>query len=312
MPTLVSPAPSLRHRLLAKAIPRIQRSSELEDLERERLRLLDCQAELAPGLSTALVPLFARRFSVEVEQLVGPAGEFPAYTVVPRGRRPRRTVLYVHGGGFVGAMDAVHVRYAARLARELDARIVLPTYPLAPAHSWRDSHDAVADLAERWAKDSPDGLVLAGDSAGGGYALAVALTLRDRGGAQPDRLLLHSPWVDLTASTPDTPDYNERDPWLFLGKAQAYAHWWAGSEEDLGRPEVSPALGDLSGLPPTLMFCGTLDLLVPGCRLLADRAAATDWDLTYLEAPDLIHVFPILPFLPEARVAWRRTVAFLR
>jgi acetyl esterase/lipase len=50
---------------------------------------------------------------------------------------------------------------------------------------------------------------------------------------------------------------------------------------------------------------------VPGCRLLADRAAAAGWDLTYLEAPDLIHVFPLLPFIPEARRAWRTTVEFL-
>jgi hypothetical protein len=60
------------------------------------------------------------------------------------------------------------------------------------------------------------------------------------------------------------------------------------------------------------MFCGTRDLLVPGCRLLADRAADTDWDLTYLERPDLLHVFPLLPVIPEARVAWRHTLEFLR
>jgi acetyl esterase/lipase len=60
------------------------------------------------------------------------------------------------------------------------------------------------------------------------------------------------------------------------------------------------------------MFCGTRDLLVPGCRLLADRAAASDWELTYLEAPGLLHVFPLLPFIPEARAAHRHTVEFLR
>ena len=76
---------------------------------------------------------------------------------------------------------------------------------------------------------------------------------------------------------------------------------------DLGRPEVSPALGDLAGLPPALMFCGTRDTLMPGCRLLARRAAEAGWDLTYVEEPGLLHVFPILPFIPEARQAWRQT-----
>ena len=91
----------------------------------------------------------------------------------------------------------------------------------------------------------------------------------------------------------------------------AYAGWWAGTPDDLGRPEVSPGLGDLTGLPPALMFCGTRDLLVPGCRLLVRRAAEAGWDLTYVEEPDLIHVYPILPGIPEARRAWRRTVDFL-
>lgn len=118
--------------------------------------------------------------------------------------------------------------------------------------------------------------------------------------------------MDLTTATPETESFTVRDPWLFLGKLRAYAAWWAGSPEDLGRPEVSPALGDLDGLPPALMFCGTRDTLAPGCRLLAHRAERSDWDLTYVEMHDLIHVYPLLPFIPEAREARRRTLEFLR
>ena len=98
-------------------------------------------------------------------------------------------------------IDPFHIRYAARLATSLRARIVMPDYPLAPEHTWRDSLEPMTDLAERWCKE-PGGTVLYGDSAGGGYALALAIALRDRGGAQPTRLLLHSPWVDLTRAPP--------------------------------------------------------------------------------------------------------------
>jgi acetyl esterase/lipase len=59
------------------------------------------------------------------------------------------------------------------------------------------------------------------------------------------------------------------------------------------------------------MFCGTRDLLVPGCRLVARRAAEAGWPLTYVEQPGLIHAYPMLPFLPEARGAFRQTVEFL-
>jgi acetyl esterase/lipase len=252
------------------------------------------------------VPRFDRRFSVVEEDL----GGFPSYVITPRGPEPQRTLLWVHGGGFMAPIDAFHVRYVARLARALGARVVLPDYPLAPEHTWRDSFGPLTDLAERWAKE-PGGMVLGGDSAGGGYALALALALRDRGGAQPSHLLMHAPWVDLTTSTPETAEVSATDPWLFMGKLHAYAGWWAGSDEDLGRPEVSPALAELGGLPPGLMFSGTRDTLMPGCRLLARRAAEAGWDLRYVEVPDLIHVYPILP-VPEARRAWRQTLAFLR
>jgi acetyl esterase/lipase len=219
-------------------------------------------------------------------------------------------LFYCHGGGFVSGIDRVHVPYALRLAEVLHARVVMPDYPLAPEHTWADSHRVLADDLRRRLDDGQR-VVIAGDSAGGGLALALAETLRDQGGAQPTELLLLSPWVDLTTSTPDTEALDAVDPWLHLSKLRVYARWWAGSQADLFRPEVSPALGDLDGLPRTLMLCGSRDLLVPGCRLLVDRAAESDWDLTYLEAPGLIHVFPLLPLIPEARVAWRATRDFL-
>ncbi len=298
--------PSRRHDLLARAIPRVRRARELEDEHTERLRVERWHATLDRSLPTRLVPGFSRRFSVVTEEVAG----FPVHVVTPRHLDPDRTLFYVHGGGFMAPIDPFHVRYVTRLAAALSARVVLPDYPLAPEHTWRDSFDPLADLAVRWAKESR--VTLAGDSAGGGYALALAIALRDRGGPPPSELLLLSPWVDLTTSTPDTASYDEVDPWLFLGKLRVYAGWWAGSPDDLARPEVSPALADLSGLPRTLMFCGSRDLLVPGCRLLADRAAAADWDLTYVERPDLLHVFPMLPFIPEARTAHRITLEFLR
>ena len=300
--------PSRRHELMAQVLPRMRKSRDLESPEVERARLETWHATLDRGFPTGAVPLFGRRYAVVREDL--PA-DFPSYTLTRRGSTPARTVVYVHGGGFVGPIDPFHVRYAARLASALGARVVLPDYPLTPEHTWRDSHEPIVGLIERWLADSPDGVVLGGDSAGGGLALALALTVRDRGGPQPSHLLLLSPWVDLTTSTPETYEVTKTDPWLFLGKMKAYASWWAGSE-DLARPEVSPALADLTGLPPALMFFGTRDSLSPGGRLLARRAAEAGWELTMVEEPGLIHVYPLLPLLPEAGRAWRRTLEFLR
>ena len=297
--------PSRRHEVLAWAVPRVRRSRDLDDADLERARIERWHSGLDRSLPTRLVPRFASRFSV-VEEDVG----FPVHVISPRHVEPVRTVVYVHGGGYVAPIDPFHVRYVARLARALQARIVLPDYPLAPEHTWQDSFDSMTALTARWAGE-PGGAVLAGDSAGGGYALALAQALRDRGATAPTHLLLHAPWVDLTTSTPETVEVSAGDPWLFLGKLHAYAQWWAGTVHDRARPEVSPALGDLSGLPRALVFCGTRDTLMPGCRLLARLGAEAGWDLTYVEVPDLIHVYPMLPFIPEARRAWRQTLGFL-
>ena len=230
---------------------------------------------------------------------------------MPRHRHVHRTLYYVHGGAFMAPIDAVHVRYATRLADAVGARIVMPDYPLAPEHTWADSHDAlVADAARRAAE--PGGIVLAGDSAGGGLALAMALSMRDRDLPPATHLVLHAPWADLTSSAPGTREADAIDPWLFYSKVEAYALWWAGSAVDLGRPEVSPALADLAGLPRALLLYGTRDLLHPGCRLLTRRATEAGWDLTSIEEPELLHAYSLLPFIPEARRAFTQVVDFLR
>jgi acetyl esterase/lipase len=303
--------PSRVHAVYARLVPRVRKAEEMGGPEpHERDRVERWHLTLDRTFPTRAVPGFHRRFSLVREELGDEAGGFPAYVVTPRRVTPTRTLLYLHGGGFMAPIDPFQVRYITRLATALGARVVMPDYPLAPEHTWRDSHDAVVELAARWSAE-PGGIALVGDSSGGGYALAVAIALRERGRPQATHLVLHAPWGDLTTSTPETDAYDKVDPWLFIGKLRAYALWWAGSPDDLGRPEVSPALADLAGLPPGLMFCGTRDLLVPGCRLLARRGQEAEWPLTYVEQPGLIHAYPVLPFLPEARPAFRQTVAFL-
>src|SRR3954466_14434111 len=105
--------PSRRHELLASAVPKLRKSRELDDPETERARLERWHATLDRGFPTGMVPLFGRRFAVVRKEL--PAG-FPSYTLTRRGTTPRRTVVYVHGGGFVAPIDPWQVRYAARLA----------------------------------------------------------------------------------------------------------------------------------------------------------------------------------------------------
>jgi monoterpene epsilon-lactone hydrolase len=301
--------PSLQHLLATLVVPRLRPNPPTDDLPalREALVTRNRSAEEGP-------PAGVRHGH---EEQISNGHGFSVFTLWKPGGRsgiqdtPRRSVFYVHGGAYVRGMATWHWRFAAKLADALEAQAVLPAYPVAPEYTVQDSFEEMVAALQEVLATSPDGVVLAGDSAGGGYALALAQAVRDRGGPQPTHLVLIAPWVDLTSSAPGTLEAAARDPWLSFEHLSIYAGFWAGSEdpEALADPRVSPGLADLTGLPPALMLCGTRDLLQPGCDALFERAEVADWSLEYVVAPGLIHVYPLLP-IPEARSAVEHIVEF--
>jgi monoterpene epsilon-lactone hydrolase len=301
--------PSLQHAIATQVVPRLRRNPPTGDLVALRANLVERNrtAEESPPDGVG------HTHEVQISNDRG----FPVFTLWKPGGRggiqdsPTRTVVYVHGGAYVRGMSTWHWKFVARLADELGAGAVLPAYPVAPESSVEDSFEEMVAIVQQAIAESPDGVVLAGDSAGGGYALALAQAVRDRGGPQPSHLVLIAPWVDLTGSAPGTREAAARDPWLSFEHLSIYAGFWAGSDdpEALADPRVSPGLADLAGLPPALMLCGTRDLLQPGCDALFERAEAADWSLEYVVAPGLMHVYPLLP-IPEARAAFEHIAEF--
>lgn len=287
--------------MVAFALPRLNPKVVITDAEKLR-RVL---TEKNRGRATRPPEWLAERWDVSVEDI-----GFPVYVATPKSGRFSRTLVHLHGGSFTATAHAQHWKWTTKLASDLDARLVFPAYPLAPEHTWRDSVPALTTYVGELAAAGE--VVLAGDSAGGGLAFAVAVGLRDAGGPQVAKLVLIAPWMDLTRSAPGYEESGARDPWLSMENHDIYALFWAGSEEDMARPEVSPALAPLEGLPPTLMFCGTHDMLYAGCAGLAERAAAEapEWELDFEVGHGLLHVYPILP-IRESRTARRRVVRFV-
>ena len=301
--------PSLQHAVATRVVPWLRGNPPIDDLVALRHELTERNRtdEERP-------PDSVRHGH---EEHIDKAHGFPVHTLWKPGGRSgldeeaTHSVVYLHGGAYVRGTSAWHWKFVTRLADALGARAVLPAYPVAPEFTVEDSFEEMVALVEEVLAETPGQVVLAGDSAGGGYALAVAEAIRDRGGRQPDRLVLIAPWVDLTGSAPGTSEAAARDPWLSYAHLSVYASFWAGSDdpEALADPRVSPGLGDLTGLPSTLMLCGTRDLLQPGCDALFERAEAADWAVEYVVAPGLIHVYPLLP-IPEARSALEHIVEF--
>ena len=225
--------------------------------------------------------------------------------LAPRDSAPARTVFYLHGGGYVSKAVRQHWRYAESLVRELDARVVMPDYPIAPEHCWRDAHPPVLAAYRRVAAEDGD-LTLLGDSAGAGFAVALAQQVVAAGGRTPDRLVVFAVWMDLSMQTGSPP----RDPMLSTEFLRLCGELWADGDP-LTLPQLSPIFGTFEGLPPILSICGTKDIQLPQARALAAAAKRAGVEITYLEERGLMHDYPILN-IPEARRALGQVASYVR
>ena len=246
-----------------------------------------------PGAGDPPASLF-RKCAVETGQVDG----HKVYTVRPRGDRPvRGQVLYLHGGGYVNPPAFLHWWFIAKLVNTQGVTCTVPRYPLAPEHLCEEAIAFAGKVCDSLIVEHGAGrLVVMGDSAGGGLALATVQQAK----IAPAGLILDAPWLDAGVSDPRQIEIERREFLLNRFTLRTWGRWWAGSR-DLTDPLVSPLFGDLSRLPPTLVFCGSADILVADARRLAAAAPAK---VRYVEEDGLMHVYPLLPFLPEARRAW--------
>jgi acetyl esterase/lipase len=234
---------------------------------------------------------------------------WPVYDLAPQGEPlPARRVLYFHGGAYINELTRSHWSLVARLAREVPCRCQLPIYPLGARAGAAQVVSTATELAAQLLAE-PGRLVLAGDSAGGGLALATALALRDRG-LKPARIILVSPWLDAHLDQAEQLTLERRDAMLAVAGLREAARTYACGLS-LDDPRISPLCGELRGLPPIIAFTGTHDLLNPDTRRLRDRCAEAGVTCDVIEAPGMPHVYPLMP-TPEGRAARRRLMELLR
>jgi epsilon-lactone hydrolase len=232
----------------------------------------------------------------------------PCERAMPRSQAAS-TMLYFHGGGYVLGSPRTHRSITGRLAREAGMVVVAPDYRLAPEHPYPAALDdarAVFDVIVK-AGTPPSRIVLAGDSAGGGLALALCLALRTAGAEQPAALALISPWGDLTntqlADVPLDPLLDRR--WLSYC-ASAYA-----PHSTHTNPLESPLHAELSGLPPMLVHVGGQEVLLEDSRRLAASCARTGVACRVREFEPLWHDFQLYAgVVPEATESVKELAVF--
>ncbi len=226
-----------------------------------------------------------------------------------------RAVLYVHGGGMVASRPLGYRSITIPLARRLGVPIFAVDYRHAPEHPYPAAlEDTIAAYHEIHSRVPAEGLLFAGDSAGGNLALATLLALRERLGIPRPLagLVALSPWTDLASSGASIVANQHRDETLALVRDEtAIAHAYAPPSRWFD-PLVSPLYGEYAGAPPLLIFASTTEMLVDDSRALVARVRAQGGIATLVQEPALPHAWPIYPFLPEARAAHRTIADFAR
>jgi acetyl esterase/lipase len=230
---------------------------------------------------------------------------------VPDGEQGAARLLYLHGGAYEGGSPTgTHRPLIAALARAAERITFAPRYRLAPEHPAPAAlDDALAAYAAVAAE--ANGVVLAGDSAGGGLALALAQATRDRGLPPPARLALISPWVDLTCSGASIAENAGRDALLPPGHLERGARRY-GEKLGVEDPVCSPIRGDLAGLPPVLIHVAGDELLLSDAEALAEQVAVAGGEVDLKVFPGLWHDFHVhTGMLAEADEALEELGTFL-
>ena len=298
--------PSLRARFVNLALPLlgIKRFFSEPDKLEDRIAALRRKPTIMPRAS------LHKRFDIVEDDNRG----YKVVTMTPRGVDAARAphLLYLHGGGYVMDIAAVHWDSIARLCRDLGASATVPLYPLAPEHTATEVLDAMRALYDDVAaKHGAEKVTVMGDSAGGGMALALAQMIRADGGELPASLVQFSPWLDASADVPEQRDIEVQDRMLAVSGLEACGTMYRGELAPDDR-KVSPLFGPLEGLPPMAIFSGTSDILVFDGRRLDEKLTELGSRLhVYREYPGMFHVWMLLP-VPEGWQALGETADFIR
>jgi epsilon-lactone hydrolase len=252
--------------------------------------------------------LSAQPLPADVTVTAAALGGVPTAEITVDGIEPRHVVLYFHGGVYVMGDAFLAADLASQVGRRTHAKVISVDYRLAPEHPYPAAVDDALAAYEALLDNgiAPSDIAFAGESAGGGLAIATLVNARDHGLPLPAAAFVMSPYADLTLAGTTMETRREVDPLLSREALQARVTDYA-SGQDAALGLISPIFADLSGLPPLIIQAGTHEVLLDDAVRLARQAAIADVEVTLDITPGVPHVFQAYyALLDEAAAALDR------
>ncbi|MFT9100031.1 MAG: alpha/beta hydrolase [Zymomonas mobilis subsp. pomaceae] len=240
---------------------------------------------------------------------------YPVFEAKPRLKSSTQNcknhILFIHGGGYIWDLLSLHWRIISFLIEKTGASVTIPVYPLVPEHSWCAMHHMIK-MTYLWMLNRypHEKISIVGDSAGGGLSLALTQSFKKEGIVMPDKLVLFSPWLDISLSDPRQNEIESRDPLLNREGMLAIGKVYADGLP-LNDPRISPLFGNMKNLPPIAVFSGTRDILNVDAHRLKTRIEKVGGKISFFEYPDMMHDWMGMP-IPEAKKALEQAAIFLK
>ncbi len=278
-------------------------------MKRKALHLIPAPA-LRDYIEARRISVYPKDVSIEAVNELGVKGEWHRPSAGGEGR----VILYLHGGGYIFGSTGLYRSMTMPMASIAGADLFSLEYRLAPEHPCPAAiEDAVA--AYEWLLNkgiAPDRIVVGGDSAGGGLALAMLQALRHDGRPAPAGAFVYSPWTDLAATGRTVAENSASDCMFQEASIRANGKQYAGTL-DLKDPRVSPLYGNFRGLPPLLVFASLDEMLFDDAARTVEKARTAGVDVRHEWRRGLCHVWPLFyPLFPETKEALALTAAFIR
>jgi acetyl esterase/lipase len=286
---------SLKSRIIHRILKNLNYKDQLWDALNEDDALLGQRASIPRDMKL--------RFKITKDRVV----DRDVFVIKPRIKPSNTVVLYLHGGAYVSNFASIHWRFMSRLIRRTRSTIIAPDYPLAPLASYQETYDMLMHVLRAYREQLKDkNIVFMGDSAGGGLVLGLKQLIKDEFDDLAPKLILISPWLDLSMKLPMIEKIDPHDPILNIQALKRTAKMYAKGTQ-LKHPMVSPLYGDLTFYENAVLIVGTYDMLYADAKALKERMDAQKITLNLYTYPKMVHVFPLFN-MPESRKALHQII----